>query len=71
MSELNDEDAFIGVAWMEPDGTIKLQLRAVGPNITGTGMVAYTKEQPEYESVLAHIGGLTPGERKSVRPWAN
>lgn len=66
-----DEVASIGVARMRPDGTIELYLRAsAGPQgPTGHGLLEYPPGHPHYEAVLRHLGGLAPGEVKSVPPW--
>lgn len=60
----------IGVARMEPDGTIILQLRAEGPGMTGDAMFSYAPDHPQYQMVLAHLGGLKAGEQKPVPPWS-
>jgi len=60
----------IGTAFMEPDGTIRLKLRAEGANgLRGDAEVVYTKAHPSYAAVLAHLHGLEPGESKPVPPW--
>ncbi len=60
----------IGMAWMEQDGTVVLQLRAEGPGpILGDALLQYPTSHPEYDSVLEHLGGLLPGEEKPVPPW--
>ena len=60
----------IGTATMEDDGTIVLQLRAEGPNgLIGDALFRYPKTHADYEMVLAHVGGLKPGESKPVPPW--
>lgn len=59
----------IGIARMEADGTIVLQLRAVEGGILGETLVRYPKDHPEYSAVLKHLGGLRPGETKPVPPW--
>ncbi|MBI4532466.1 MAG: hypothetical protein HY711_00855 [Candidatus Melainabacteria bacterium] len=62
----------IGVAWMEEDGTISLQLRAEGPGkVVGDALLTYPKTHPKYEDILKHLGGLKPGEYKPVSPWNN
>ncbi|MBI4532464.1 MAG: hypothetical protein HY711_00845 [Candidatus Melainabacteria bacterium] len=61
---------YIGIATMDKDGTITLQLRAEGPgNAIGDALLVYPKTHPEYKSILKHIGSLRPGEIKPVRPW--
>ena len=62
----------IGVCWMEPDGTIKMRLRAEGPGgIVGHAMMEYAPDHADYTDILAHVGPIKPGEHKSVRPWPN
>lgn len=55
---------------MEPDGTVVLQLRAMGERgILGDARLIYPRSHPQREKVLAHLGGLRPGETKPVKPW--
>ena len=62
--------ASIGVAHMTSDGTIVLQLRAIGPRgAIGESLVRYKRGDPHYEEVKRHLGGLRVGEHKSVPPW--
>ena len=62
--------ASIGVATMEADGTIVLQLRATAPGgLIGDGLVRYPPGDKDYDAVLKHLGGLRPGETKPVPPW--
>jgi hypothetical protein len=64
------EDDSIGVATMEKDGTIVLQLRAEGPGgILGDGLLRYPPDHPDYTKVLDYVGGLTKGHAKKVPPW--
>jgi len=64
------EAASIGVATMRPDGTIEFRLRATGPGgMVGEGFFTYPPIDPQYAEVLRHLGGLKPGETKSVPPW--
>lgn len=65
----HDENTPIGTAQMKPDGTIILDLRAEGPGITGDARFVYPPTHDQYQSVLAHLGGLNPGEEKPVPPW--
>ncbi len=61
---------FIGVCWMEDDGTIKMRLRAEGPGgIVGHAMFEYAPDHDEYVEIMEHIGPIKPGERKGVKPW--
>jgi hypothetical protein len=59
----------IGGATMKEDGTIVLDLRAEGPGIIGDAQFVYPPGHAEYQNVLAHLGGLKPGEHKVVPPW--
>ena len=66
----SDLPEYIGEATMKPDRTIVLYLRAESAGgAVGLGMVTYAPDDPEYEDVLRHIGGLEPGQKKPVRPW--
>jgi hypothetical protein len=55
----------IGTAVMSPDGTITLNFNQPAAR----GVLAYRRGDPQYVRVLSHIGGIRPGERKSVPPW--
>jgi hypothetical protein len=63
--------SFYGVASMEPDGTIRMRVRAPLPDCGGfaEGVLEYKPDSPDYQEVLRHIGGLQPGETKAVPPW--
>ncbi|MCU0700075.1 MAG: hypothetical protein MUC96_26505 [Myxococcaceae bacterium] len=62
--------ASIGSATMQADGTLELMLRAEGPGgMVGDALVRYPPTHPEYQTVLAHLGGLKPGESKPVPPF--
>jgi len=63
-------EAPIGVARMESDGTIVLQLRAEGPGgIVGDALMRYPVGHPQYREILQHLGGLEKGQSKPVPPW--
>jgi hypothetical protein len=66
---VTDDEIYIGIAWMEEDGTITMQLRADGAGVVGVGTLSYPKHHPQYQMVLAHLGELAPGQQVSVRPW--
>jgi hypothetical protein len=60
----------IGIATMLQDGTIVLHLRAEDKNGTlGDAQLIYPPSHSQYEAILSHLGGLKPGESKSVPPW--
>ena len=58
----------IGTALMGADGTITLNIRSA-PDAPLQGVVASKPGDPNYTRILSHVGGLTPGEKKSVPPW--
>jgi hypothetical protein len=63
-------DAPIGVATMDDDGKIILQLRAEGPNgMRGDGRLVYAPGDKDYQSILDHLGPLKKGETILVKPW--
>lgn len=60
----------IGIAWLEGDGTLVMQLRAEEPGkAQGDALLRYKPEDPEYHRILDHIGNLKPGQTNSVPPW--
>lgn len=59
----------IGVAKMETDGTIVMDLRATGPGMTGDARIVYPKDHKDYQMIIDHLGGLAPGETKPVPPF--
>jgi hypothetical protein len=60
----------IGEAWLEPDGTLVVTLRAEGPGgAIGHAQVRTKPGEPKYERWMGHLGGVRPGEKKLVPPW--
>src|SRR5271155_2459091 len=59
----------IGTAQMSADGVITLRLRSLSPNPIAEGVLTYTPDDPQYEEVKQHLGGIAPGETKPVKPW--
>jgi hypothetical protein len=59
----------IGVASMQPDGTLVLDLHATAGGARGEARKVYPPTHAEYKRVLDHLGGLKPGESKPVPPW--
>lgn len=68
MQEHQDERP-IGIAKMLADGTLVLTLRAETGSAVGHAEFQYVKTDPQYARILKHIGGLKPGEEKSVPPF--
>ena len=64
------ENESIGVAIMKRDGTIILNLRAESPiGIQGDAIFEYKPDHPKYKMIIEHIGGIRPGEEKTVPPF--
>jgi hypothetical protein len=59
----------IGAAKMLPDGTITLHLRAEHASAVGDSLIQVGPSDPRHKEILAHVGGLRPGEEKQVPPW--
>ncbi len=65
------EQEYIGTALMYEDGTIELKLIASTPaGGIGDALLVYPREHKDYETILAHIGSIKPGEEKNVRPFS-
>jgi hypothetical protein len=63
--------ASIGLAWLEDDGTLVMSLTTDDPVVGGVvnATFRFEKDDPKRAEILAHLGGLAPGERKPVPPW--
>jgi hypothetical protein len=62
--------ASIGVATMDANGTLILDLRAEdGKGTVGSARLTYPPTHPQYQSILTHLGGMKPGESKPVPPF--
>jgi hypothetical protein len=59
----------IGVAHMTDDGVITLRIRSLPPAPIAEGELRYAPSDPKYDEIKQHLGGIAPGESKSVRPW--
>jgi len=64
------DDKPIGTARLTDQGVLVLQLRAEAPDGTiGDALLQYAPDHPEYSAWIEHLGGINPGETKSVPPW--
>ncbi len=68
-SKPDDVPMSIGTAKMLDDGTIELRLFAQERGVAGQATLRYSQTHPNYTEILRHLGGLKPGELKSVPPW--
>ncbi len=59
----------IGTAEMSNDGTITLHLRSLWPDPIAEGELRYAPDDPQYEEIKQHLGGIAPGDTKPVKPW--
>ncbi len=63
------EPKYIGIAEMDERGVLDLRLSAASPYGFGGSHFTYFPDDPEYDEVVRHLGGIRPGETKSVPPW--
>ncbi len=59
----------IGTATMSEDGTITLQLRSLWPNPVAEGVLTYAPDDPQYDDMRRHVGGLEKGQSKPLPPF--
>lgn len=60
----------IGEARMLADRTIELELSDEGArDSVGAGTFRYPAAHPQYDEILAHVGPMQPGQRRSVRAF--
>ncbi len=68
--EDEDEDGpSVGYAWMEPDGTVFLNLFSTREGLSTNMLVNFRSNDDRYERILQHLGGLKEGEIKNVPAW--
>jgi hypothetical protein len=59
----------VGLAKMSADGTITLQLRSLWPDPVAESVLVFAPDDPQYEEIKHHLGGIKPGESKPAPPW--
>jgi hypothetical protein len=59
----------VGRAKMSADGTITLELRSLWPDPIAESQLVYPPDDPQYEEIKHHLGGIKSGETKPVPPW--
>lgn len=69
--EKESEEKGAGIARMMPDGTIKVMLHANRAEQQQKQIIfEYKPDDPQYQELLKHIGGMKSGETKTVpKPW--
>lgn len=69
-SVAKSNECIVGTARMLGDRTVELNLRAEDSSGTiGHSLIRYSSDHPQYESILAHVGALAPGESVLVPCW--
>jgi len=59
----------VGQAKMSADGTITLHLRSLWPDPIAESELVFLPDDPQYEEIKHHLGGIKPGESKPVPPF--
>ena len=59
----------IGLATMTPDRTINLWFWIQTDKILADYYKVYKPDDPKYQEIFKHIGGIRPGEYKPIPPW--
>src|ERR1700756_4851485 len=59
----------VGRAKMSADGTITLQLHSLWPDPIAETELVFAPDDPQYEEIKHHLGGIKPGESKPVPPF--
>jgi|SRR5689334_1138826 len=59
----------VGTARLSANGVITLHLRSLWPEPKAEAELDYAPDDPQYEEIKHHLGGIAPGETKPVPPW--
>jgi hypothetical protein len=59
----------IGTAQMSADGVITLHLKSLWPDPSEDTDLTYAPDDPQYDEIKKHLGGMTPGDSKPIPPW--
>ncbi len=59
----------IGTADMAADGTITLHLKSLWPDAHEDSDLTYAPDDPQYNEIKQHLGGIAPGQSKTIRPF--
>ena len=59
----------IGVATMLVDGTILVGVRTSDSDTRAQAILMVEPGDTNYQPIIDHVGGLKPGETKSIPPW--
>ena len=59
----------IGTAVMAADGTITLHLQSLWPDPSENSDLRYAPDDPQYDEIKKHLGGIAPGQSKPIPPF--
>ncbi|HMI98128.1 MAG TPA: hypothetical protein VK479_16585 [Micropepsaceae bacterium] len=59
----------VGVATMLENGTILVGIRGPAPGGPLQAVLMVEPGDTNYQQIIDHLGGLKPGETKSIPPW--
>lgn len=60
----------VGSAFMQDDGTLEMSLRTETEDGTiGEALLVIARDDRRYERMVAHLGGIKPGEGKPIPPF--
>src|SRR5262245_10486893 len=59
----------VGVATMLNNGTILIGVGGNGPGERAQAVLEIHPGDTNYQMIVDHVGGLKPGETKSIPPW--
>lgn len=60
----------VGSAYMTPDGTLEMRLRTETEDGTiGEAFLVIPPADPRYKDMVAHLGGIRPGEGRAIPPF--
>lgn len=66
-----DTSPYVGTAYMQPNGTLELRLRAeTDDGLVGEAMVVYAPDDERYAGMLAHLGEIKPGQSVPIKPFS-
>ena len=68
-AETPNAEKSIGVATMLVDGTILVGVPGPEPGSRARAVLMVEPGDMNYQSIIDHVGGLKPGETKSIPPW--
>jgi hypothetical protein len=58
----------VGIAKMSADGAIALRIRSLWYQPIAEHRFVYAPDDPQYDAIKRHLGGITPGQSKPVPP---